>query len=130
MMWSIVAILMLHQSSAEQANPFDVSSVGAEDPWAEFQPIEPWEMDWATNSRHTPSPPPGFVLDKQPQIGGGPHELVVHWPSPATGPDYRRVYKSGAACMRARAALLSQQPCDKDRALCVLPPYAACVPVE
>lgn len=74
---------------------------------------------------NTPPPPKGFVIDcpashpwekdpiigtvdNTPKLGPGPYELVVHWPT-AGAADYRRIYKTGRACLRARDAVLEPE---------------------
>ena len=53
-------------------------------------------------------PPLPLAVARAPSLGPGRHELVVHWPDAQPGEDYRRSFKTGAACLKARAAVLDE----------------------
>lgn len=75
-----------------------------------------------------PPPPPGFVLvtPRAVRLGPGPHTLVI-----ATGQHVTRMdYKTGAACQRAKEAVLAQMGArqNADGSITVASANAFCVP--
>jgi hypothetical protein len=102
----------------------------------------------ATNSKSQPAVSvaiPAHLLPRatpeEPELGPGRYELVVHWPESAKA-DYRRSFKSGVSCLKARAAVLEEH---RARMVAIAvnmsnrgtilaaeleAPYAVCIPLE
>lgn len=124
-MLGTVGLLIVLQSAAPQSDKGPIVGSVCSLPKGVPPPPPGYKLDCAdpANLRAIPDP-----SDARPKLGPGLHELIVHWASPGSAPDYRRVYRNGAACLRAREALLKQSDCGGR--LCPIPPYAACVPVK
>ncbi len=87
-------------------------------------------------------PPLPLAVASAPSLGPGRHELVVHWPESEPSSDYRRTFKTGAACLKARAAVLDEHRARTAAiavntanrgvilAMMLEAPYAVCVPVD
>lgn len=87
-------------------------------------------------------PPLPIAVAQPPSLGPGKHELVVHWPEPKPKPGYRRTFKTGDACLKARAAILDEHRRRTSAiavntanhgvilAMMLEPPYAICVPLD
>jgi hypothetical protein len=120
-----------------------VQATGQAPPCPTGQQCQPWERQWQSD------PVVGTVVQGNgrmtipdtPRLGPGRHELVVHWPAGASGTDYRRVFGTGNACLKARAAILEEHrrraaAAEADataRGLRMIgapaAPYAICVPL-
>ena len=50
-------------------------------------------------------PPIPRAVPTPPKLGPGRYELVVHWPEETSRADYRRTFKDGTGCLKARAAV-------------------------
>ena len=87
-------------------------------------------------------PPLPLAVASAPSLGPGRHELVVHWPESEPRSDYRRTFRTGAACLKARAAVLDEHRARTAAiavntanrgvilAMMLEAPYAVCVPVD
>ena len=91
---------------------------------------------------HSAMPPIPLAVPEEPKLKAGRHELVVHWPEGEVRDDYRRTFKTGSACLKARSAILDEHnartaaiavnAANKGVILAMVldPPYAACVPLD
>ena len=87
-------------------------------------------------------PPMPLAVPKEPKLDQGPHELAVHWPATEGDPDYRRPFKTGAACLKARSAVLDEHRrrtaaiavnmYNRGTILAAMleAPYAVCIPID
>ena len=87
-------------------------------------------------------PPLPLAVAATPPLAPGRHELVVHWPESAQSDDYRRTFKSGAACLKARSSVLDEHRrrtsaiavnmANRGTILAAMleAPYAVCVPID
>lgn len=120
--------------AAAQATPLPPCKTGDK--------CEPWERAWRSDPVVAIPDGHGGFEPPPPKLGPGRHELVVHWPGSAAEGDYHRVYSSGAACLKARAAVLDENArrlaaneadADSRGYKIIAPaasPYVMCVPVE
>lgn len=133
-MFSVLLALAAAQASppackaGTKCNPFDQF----DEPW---KPPDRDPIVAIPDGHGGYEPPP-------PKLGPGRQELVAHWPGSGAEADYHRVYSSGAACLKARAAVLDENArrlaaneadAESRGYRIVAPaasPYVMCVPIE
>jgi hypothetical protein len=143
MLTALLAILVL-QSSGAQAPPSPTCTAQG------LCTVPNWGNGMVSHSISGPAisvpqsamPPIPLAVPEEPELKPGKHELVVHWPEGEAREDYRRTFKTGAACLKARFAILDEHNARASAiavnsankgvilAMVLDPPYAACVPLD